>query len=211
MRVLVLFATEEGQTEKIAQRIAENLITRGYPTDLHNIANQTVSPVALDAYDAVVVGSPMHYSHYDAPLAEYLKQYKSDLREIPSAFFSVSLGILSKEESERAKIEQLTDTYLERVGWMPEIKWQFAGALSYSKYGWLKRHMMHWIAKKSGSDTDMRHDYEFTDWPKVDEFVEAFADFIESCKEPQEAHTRRSIYAQPKRRYSLKHRQAANG
>ena len=207
MRTLVLYATEEGQTEKIAHRILDGLAQHNIPSDLHNIADESVTP-ALDAYDAVVIGSPMHFSHYDSQLADYLTEYQSVLNEIPSAFFSVSLGILSDEKSERAEIEQITEKYLIDVGWRPEIKRHFGGALAYSKYGWFKRQMMYWIAKRGGAKTDTRYDYEFTDWPQVDEFVDEFVAFTESCKEPEDARVRRSIYAEPSRPYSVKYRKA---
>ena len=90
MRTLVIYATDEGQTEKISSRIAKRRRENQLPCDRHNIASDPDDPIALDAYDAVSVGSPMHYSHYDARLADYLRQFRDALRDIPSAFFSVT-------------------------------------------------------------------------------------------------------------------------
>ena len=210
MRALVLYATGEGQTEKIARRIAERLSERNVPVDLHDVADESVTAVALDAYDAIIVGSSIHYSHYDPNLADCLTQFRTALTEIPSAFFSVSLGILSDESSERDEVKKITDAYLDETGWTPEIRKDFAGALAYSKYGWLKRHMMHWIVSRAGTRTDVHYDYEFTDWPQVDQFVDEFLEFVESCREPEDEHRSRSIYAEPTRRYSTKHRKKTN-
>ena len=210
MRVLVLYATSEGQTEKIARHIARGLADRDIPVDRHNIADESVVAVSLDAYDAVVVGSPMHYSHYDVRLADYLQQYKSVLNDIPSAFFSVSLGILSNKESEKLEVKKITDSYLNDTHWHPVLQRHFAGALAYSKYNWIMRHVMHWIARKAGAQTDMRYDYEFTDWPQVDEFVQEFVELIESCREPEDFRAHRSPFSEPARPYSLRYRQAAN-
>lgn len=209
MRTLIAYATEEGQTEKIAIRIADQLAQGAFPCDRFNIADDRRDPVALDTYDAVIIGSPIHYSHYDRRLADYLKEYQCVLADMPSAFFSVSLGILSDEESEKDDVRTLTDQYLAEAGWTPALKTHFGGALLYSKYGWLKRWMMKLIAKKGGGPTDVRFDYEFTSWDKVDEFVEQFVALVESCKQSDEQVSQRSIYSNPTRRYSLRNRQSS--
>ncbi|QEF98967.1 Protoporphyrinogen IX dehydrogenase [menaquinone] [Stieleria maiorica] len=208
MRTLILFATDEGQTEKIAVRISERLAEQGFASDRHNIAVDPETPIALDAYDAVIVGSPIHYSHYDARLADYLKQFRDVLHEMPSAFFSVSLGILSDAETEREEVRKITDAYLSETDWNPLLKIHFAGALSYSRYNWLKRKLMQIIARKAGSPTDTRFDYEFTNWVQVDQFVDQFVEFVNRCKQSDELYQQRTIYSTPTRRYSVAHLRA---
>jgi menaquinone-dependent protoporphyrinogen oxidase len=209
MRTLVIYATDEGQTEKIAIRIANQLTKLKLAVDRHNIAIDPDEPIALDAYDAVIVGSPIHYSHYDSRMASYLKHYRNTLREMPSAFYSVSLGILSGEKSERDEVRKLTDAYLAETGWSPPLRIHFGGALTYSRYGWLKRRLMRWISGRAGGPTDTDHDYEFTDWDQVDQFVENFVEFVASCKRPESIPTRNSIYTKPTRRYSTRNRHAS--
>lgn len=208
MRALVLYSTEEGQTKKIARRISHRLSQQGIPNDRHHLTDHSANP-ALDAYDAVIVGASIHYCHYAPELADFLKDYKGFLNEIPSAFYSVSLGILSHEVTERAQLQQITDDYLLEIGWNPEIKRYFAGALAYSKYGWIKRHVMHWIMTSSGTDGDMSEDREFTAWQRVDEFADDFATFAKSCRAPASPQAQRSIYSEPARPYSTKYRHAA--
>lgn len=45
------------------------------------------------------------------------------------------------------------------------------GMMSYSKYNFVIRLVMRWIAKGSGSETDTLRDYEYTDWSRLDQFV----------------------------------------
>ncbi|QDV44322.1 Protoporphyrinogen IX dehydrogenase [menaquinone] [Stieleria neptunia] len=203
MRALILFATDEGQTEKIARHISQRLTEQGIATDRHNIAVDPNRPIALDAYDAVIVGSPIHYSHYDVRLAEYLKQFRDLLHEMPSAFFSVSLGIMSEDDSEQDEVRKITAAYLHETDWNPLLTIHFAGALTYSKYNWLKRKLMQWVAKKEGGPTDTRFDYEFTNWKQVDLFVDQFVEFIQRCKQPDEEYAHRTMYSKPVRRYSV--------
>ncbi|MCG8653704.1 MAG: menaquinone-dependent protoporphyrinogen IX dehydrogenase [Pirellulales bacterium] len=211
MRTLVLYATGEGQTKKIAEHIVARLKSLHFPADLHHVADEEEEPVALDAYDAVIVGSPMHYSHYDSRLAKYLQDYSTALADIPSAFFSVSLGIMSDKEDEQNEIKASTDAYLNETGWDPPIKKHFAGALVYSKYGWLKRQMMKMIVRRGGGPTNTNYDYEFTDWPQVERFVDEFAEFVNSCKQPDGQRRHHSLYSEPTRQYSMRNRQAAEG
>ena len=206
MRTLVIYATEEGQTEKISRRIAKQLIQRGFPTDCQNIGVDPEDPIALDAYDAVVIGSPVHYSHYDARLAAYITRYREALREIPSAFFSVSLGILSEQAEEKEEPANIADDYLSQIGWNPPMRDHFAGAIVYSKYRWLKRKLIQFVVRKGGGPTDTRFDYEFTNWDQVDQFVDQFVEFVESCKRPDEEFTQRSIHSRRSRRYSIRNR-----
>jgi menaquinone-dependent protoporphyrinogen oxidase len=46
------------------------------------------------------------------------------------------------------------------------------GALRYTQYGFLKRFLMKQISRRHNGPTDTSRDYEFTDWQRVDRFVE---------------------------------------
>lgn len=205
MRTLIIYATEEGQTAKIATHIANRLSAKGFPADRHNIAVEPDKVIALDAYDAVIIGSPMHFSHYDRRLADYIRQFREELSEIPSAFFSVSLGILSDDESEQDEVRKITEAYLDATQWKPSIKTHFAGAIRYSRYGWWKRHIMQWTVRRAGGPTDAHFDYEFTDWGKVDEFVDRYVKFVKSCEQPIERSSPSPGFESPHRRFSVKH------
>ena len=50
----------------------------------------------------------------------------------------------------------------------------FAGALVYTRYGWLKRRIMRRIAEADGRDVDTSRDHEYTDWQAVREFTTDF-------------------------------------
>jgi menaquinone-dependent protoporphyrinogen oxidase len=49
-----------------------------------------------------------------------------------------------------------------------------AGALLFTKYGWLKRRIMRHMARKAGMETDIRRDYEFTNWADLEVFAKGF-------------------------------------
>jgi len=160
-RILVLYATVEGHTARIAERVAARLRSLGHRVD--------VLPARADAafsgYEAVVIGASIHYGHHPAELRALVRVHRAALAARPGAFFSVSLS---------AK-ERYLQRFLRQVGWRPQETATFAGALQYSKYGPLKRLVMLVFVTLAGRDTDTSRDYEYTDWDAVDRFSEAFA------------------------------------
>lgn len=172
-RILILYATTEGQTARIAERMAQALCSRGH-------AAQTCSAIAvgqdprLSDYDAVIIGASIHYGHHPGYFRALLRRHRAALEARPSAFFSVSLsggGPGAKPKAARRYV----DVFLRQVGWHPAQTATFGGALQFSKYGAFKRMLMVMIVGIAGGDTDTSKDYEYTDWNAVDSFAETFA------------------------------------
>ena len=172
-RILMLYATCEGHTSRIAARIAQTLQHTGHIVLSYPAA---AIPMGFDpaAYAAVIVGASIHYGQHPRYLRKLLRHHSAALAERPGAFFSVSLsagGPGAKPEAARRYL----DTFLHQTGWRPDMTASFAGALHYSKYGVFKRQLMRMIVGCAGGDTDMSRDYEYTDWDAVDRFSENFA------------------------------------
>ncbi|QDT02123.1 Protoporphyrinogen IX dehydrogenase [menaquinone] [Rubripirellula lacrimiformis] len=183
MRAIIIYATCEGQTERIAHRIAKTLTQHGVPTDTFDVARNDVYPLAVESYDAVVLGSSLHFAEHDPRIAWCIGENRQRLTEIPTAFFSVSLGIVSEHYKDRAEVQMLADQFLQEAEFEPSLRACFAGSLRYSKYGWFKKRLMHWIADKSGRQTEMDRDYEFTNWDAVDTFAADFATIVHNTRQ----------------------------
>ena len=171
--ILILFATTEGHTARIAERIAQRLRDKGHEVEIHR-ADAVPAGLEPAGYDGVIVGSSIHYGHHPRFLNALVRRFRTALTARPSAFFSVSLsagGARPKLEAARRYLE----TFLRQVDWHPAQTATFAGALQYSKYGVFKRLLMRMIAGIAGDDTDMTRDYEYTDWNAVDRFADEFA------------------------------------
>lgn len=182
MRSLIIYATQEGQTQQIAQRIARRLRRHGIACDTYSVVQYPADEIAVDAYDAVIFGSPLHYAQHDANVAQCVTDFTGHLQKVPSAFFSVSLGIVSKKSVDRKEARDLATEFTQSLGWQPDLNQCFAGALKYSRYGWLKKRVMQWIARQNDSETDLSRDQEHTDWEVVDQFADAFAKLVERRK-----------------------------
>ncbi len=166
-KILVVFHTSEGQTARIADRVAAVLRDLGDEVDVHDVAGAP----APDEYDGVVVGDSIHVVHHSKALTRYLRDHVTVLNARPSALFQVSLTSANPDDEHTATAQGLVHELVERTGFDPEIVGLFAGALVYTQYGWLKRRVMRAIVRREGGDTDMTHDYEYTDWHAVEQFA----------------------------------------
>jgi menaquinone-dependent protoporphyrinogen oxidase len=176
-RVLIIYATVEGQAARVAARIALQLRNCG-----HSVATRRVDKSEpyteltrqLGTFDAVIVGASIHYGKHSSYLRALLKRCRAELAARPSAFFSVSLSAGGPGAKPDAA-QRYVNSFLRQVRWQPRQIATFAGALCYSKYGRFKRFLVVLFVRMAGGDTDTSHDYEYTDWKAVDRFAVDFA------------------------------------
>jgi len=179
-RVLVYYGTTEGQTEKVATRIADVLADRDFEVDLLH-GKEVPDGFTLDGYDGAVVGASVHVGKHQEYVVEFVNRHRDALAERPSAFFSVSLTASVEDEEERELAEEVIEEFLVDTGWHPNLTAAVPGAVQYSKYGLIKRFVMKRISKRAGKDTDTSRDHEYTDWEDVEDFAESIADVIEGA------------------------------
>ena len=163
---LVVYASVEGQTARIAERIAARLRSFGHRVDLAPAGGEC----DLSSYAGVIVGASVHYGHHPAWLASFLRKNRVAAAR-KSAFFSVSLSAN----------QRYAERFLGRADWAPQFTAVFAGALRYSKYGPIKRFVIRAFAAIAGHDTDTSRDYDYTDWQAVDRFAAAFSRRLSSA------------------------------
>ena len=172
-RILLLYATTEGQTGRIAERIAHTLRERGHSVEM--LPAETARPdLNPAAYDGVMVGASIHYGHHPAYLHKLIRRHGSALAKRPCAFFSVSLSAGGPRPKPKAA-QRYIDKFLRQTGWQPQLVASFAGAIKYSLYGPIKRRVMIVFVGLGGGNTDTSQDYEYTDWSAVERFADAYA------------------------------------
>jgi menaquinone-dependent protoporphyrinogen oxidase len=202
MRLLIIYASQEGPTKQIARRIAHQMVDEGMPTDLYNVLEEPADEIAIDSYDAVMLGSPLYDGHFDARIEWCVREYRRFLSEVPTAVFSVSHRMVGVDDDVEDEDICGTDNFETRLHWQPSMKQTFSGVERYSRYTLLKRRLMDWIAESE--ETDDERDCEAMDWDSVDEFASRFARFIRSCKQPAEKRPGFAGWvSHPKREYSV--------
>jgi menaquinone-dependent protoporphyrinogen oxidase len=94
-RVLIVFATIEGQTEKVAEAMATELKRMGHSVRLRDV-KQLRRPGPLGRYDGVIVGGPVHASGYPVVLKDWAREHAEELGRRPGAFFRYAWGFSKK-------------------------------------------------------------------------------------------------------------------
>jgi menaquinone-dependent protoporphyrinogen oxidase len=171
-RILVVYGTTDGQTAKVADAMAGTLRQGGHVVDVHAAAEPAPSP---DGYDAVIVSASVHAGGYQRVVRRWVRTHQPSLEARPTAFVSVCLGVLQHEPEVQRDLQRILAEFVASTGWHPGVTKLVAGALPYTRYGWLRRLAMRRIVAKAGGDTDTSRDYEYTDWDDVRRFATGFA------------------------------------
>lgn len=178
-RFLVLYGTTDGHTRKIADALAAQIRREGDAADVID-ARDAGADVRPQAYEGVVVAASIHVQGYQRAVRRWVRRHAEQLNSRPSAFVSVCLAILEQRPEARQAVADIMDRFLRASGWRPAITKTVAGALPYTRYGWLKKRIMRHIAAKAGTVTDPTRDYEFTDWAEVAAVARDLVDRVES-------------------------------
>lgn len=171
MRVLVLHSTFDGQTERIAERMADVLRDGG--ADVYVRPAEAAADTLPDS-DAVIVGAAIRYGHHSRALERLVRRNRDALRARPNAFYSVCLSA-GGPGAKPAEARKYVEDFRRATGWDPMHTASFAGALRYSRYNFAIRFLMRMIVGHAGGETDTSRDYEYTDWAAVERFAREFA------------------------------------
>jgi menaquinone-dependent protoporphyrinogen oxidase len=176
--VLILFASIDGQTERIARRIGAVLDHEGHAVTFM-AEHEPGLTRALEESDAVIVGGGIRVGHHSRHLAKLVHDYRGSIDARPNAFFSVCLSA-GGPGARPATAKGYIDDFIRTTGWQPASIASFAGALRYSRYNPFIRFLMKLIMGAAGGETDTSGDYEYTDWVAVDRFAGEFARRLET-------------------------------
>jgi menaquinone-dependent protoporphyrinogen oxidase len=173
---LILYATREGHTRRIAEHLAATIRARGHMADTVDAAHLPPE-FSLASYQAAIVAASVHVGRHEPEIVSFVKRHKAGLEQIPAVFLSVSLTETTAEDPHAppeararaaADVDRMIRSFLEETGWRPDKVRPVAGALMYSKYNFLVRFIMRRIAARAGGDTDTSRDHVYTDWEALD-------------------------------------------
>ncbi len=175
--VLILYATREGQTAKVARRIGEHLEASGLSVRITDAADTSaVQQIDLDTFDLLVFGGSMHAGGIESELVRFIDDNARKIDARRKSFFLVLLSAAVEDEAVRS--DWLSDAAKKTNEQLPivfEDVEMIAGALAYSRYPLPVKWLMKRIAKQAGQSTDTSQDYEYTDWKQVAQYAERLA------------------------------------
>jgi menaquinone-dependent protoporphyrinogen oxidase len=173
--VPVFYATSEGQTRRIAERLASSIRASGLESEAIDVSTPDATRVDWTAVRAAVLGASLHGGRHQRVARKFVDEHAAELNAHPSAFFSVSLSAASQHVKEVDAAQTLAENFPREHGWQPTIFASLAGRLAYTQYGFLKRMVLKRIARHEGAPTDTSRDWEFTNWDKVEELARTVA------------------------------------
>jgi menaquinone-dependent protoporphyrinogen oxidase len=177
MNILILYGTTEGQTEKIAEHMANAMRNKGHEVTTH-YGKALPADVSLDTFDAVIIGGSIHMGRYQPYIKKFITIHRDWLNGMPSAFFSVCMAVHSQNAKSQGEAKAYVAKLLHDTGWQPKLTHTFAGAVKYTQYNFITRFIMKMISKREGGSTDTSHDHEYTDWDDVKGFSNTFLEAI---------------------------------
>lgn len=177
-KILVVYGSRYGQSEKIATRIGDGLHRRGHAVKLSNVGDAPAE-FGADECDACLVVAPVYLGRHLKAVERWVRGKGVRLLGRPSAFVSVCGAAIGSSEADREEAARYVADFRKQTGWTPDQTAIVAGAVRFTKYGLLTRWILRMIQKKKGLDTDPSRDYEYTDWGAVEDFAAAFADLVE--------------------------------
>ena len=181
-RVGVFFATRQGHTQRIAERITTDLLVLGFDVDLCDVRRPLL--FSLSNYSAAVLAASVHAGSHEKEMVRFVKDHRSELERITTAFLSVTLSEAGAEMPDKTlaehaqfalDVDRMLGKFFTETAWHPKLAKPVAGALLYTHYNFLVRLIMKRIARKAGAATDASRDYVYTDWVGLDKFVDDLA------------------------------------
>lgn len=170
--ILIAYASESGQTTKIANAMTDQLHAAGISVELMEVRDGNEMPSKpLREFTGAIVGGPIYIGKFSQTLIEWTKKNHMALNAFPAALFSVSLNAADKRPEARVTDRELLERFCTETGLVSPHVASLAGCLDYPRYGFFKRLMMRRISRSAGGPTDMSRAHEMTDWGQVRQFV----------------------------------------
>ena len=170
----VFYATTEGQTRRIAERLAERLRRQGLDSRPFDLDGDLARVIDWAHVRGTIVSASLHAGRYQAAARTFVRRHAEQLNGVPSAFIGVSLAAASSHREEVAAAKALAEAFPETHGWHPPVVASVAGRLAYTRYNFFTKRLMKRVARKQGAPVDTRRDYEFTNWERIDQLADAF-------------------------------------
>lgn len=167
-KILILYASVDGQTLKIANHLSDLLRENGEEVFTFEISDFSEE---LSHYDKIIIGSSIRYGVHHQNIIDFINKNKVKLESFKTAFFSVNL-VARKSEKNQANTNPYVIKFFKSIQWRPNLVDVFAGKLDYKKYPFFDRIMIQFIMWMTKGPTDSKTKIEYTDWNRVAAFSE---------------------------------------
>ncbi len=171
MRLLVLYATTDGQTRKIARFVADRLADAGHGVELLNAAE--AEGLDLARFGGAFLAGSLHAGGFQKSLAGFVRAEAGRLNAMPTAFLAVSLSAAGEDAEDWAGLRKCVAEFRAATGWTPGEVHHVAGAFRFTEYDFFRSWAMRLIAARKGEAVDPHADKEYTDWQALAALTDA--------------------------------------
>lgn len=170
MKVLIIYASIEGQTARIARFVESELREAGHEVAM--IDAEDNAPIPLDNVDKVVLAAPVHERRHPKLFEAMLVAQKGQLAARDTLLISVSLSAAFPEGVEEAQ-EYLTELKM-RTGFAPTAEMLVAGAIRTGHYDYFATQVLRHVVLRDREYDPTAEEHEFTDWDALTDGLAAF-------------------------------------
>ncbi len=171
MKILIVYATTEGHTQIIAERVAAQIRKSGHDAELHDAARRP-GDLDIGAFDKVIVAGSVHQRRHQRPLEIFVLSNQPQLQAKPTLFLSVSLSAAFADGM--ADAQGYVDEFFAYTGWQATQTLLVAGALRYDEYDFFMEQIVEHVVLKDRDVKGVKGNHEFTDWQALARSVAAF-------------------------------------
>ena len=171
MKTLIIYASIEGHTKKVADHIVEKFSAAGHDISAFNAMDRTAE-VSVQPYDKIILAGSVHERRHPKPFEVFLSGNSERLSEKPTLLISVSMSAAFPEGAEEA-MEYVEEMQM-RTGFIPTETLCIAGAIKLAKYDYYALQVLRHVVLRDRDFDPTQNEHEFTDWDTLDASVKAF-------------------------------------
>lgn len=176
--ILILYATTDGHTTKICNRLKQVIEMNANQVTL--VAVEGFRRLDLHSFDKIIIGASIRYGKHNKLIFDFIEDNLQLLESKSTAFFSVNI-VARKPEKNRPETNPYMRKFLKQTSWRPKKLAVFAGKLDFPKYRFFDRLMIRLIMWITKGPTDPKTVIEFTDWQQVEEFAQLVSEMQLEC------------------------------
>jgi menaquinone-dependent protoporphyrinogen oxidase len=171
-KTIIIYSSVDGLTKRICHYINDILILKNHLVDIVSIHdyNQKIAD-----FDKVIIASSIRYGKHNELIEKFIEENTELLHSKKTAFISVNL-VARKEEKSTPDTNPYVMKFFSSIQWKPTLVVVFPGKLDYSLYSFRDRILIQLIMLMTKGPTNSKTVIEYTNWDKVKEFGEKFAE-----------------------------------
>lgn len=179
MRLLIIYASTDGQTRKIAQHAFRHLSGAGHTVALLEAGE--ADGISPEDFDGAILAGSLHAGTYQTALADFARKWAASLGRIRTMFLSVSLTAAGDDPDDWAGLKDCVAKFAKETGWAADRVEHVAGAFRFGDYGFFTYWAMRWIAKKRDETIKPGESREYTDWAALERALSDWAALAEAA------------------------------